>query len=136
MYSVDSVVFKAMVSHSAFERNSKLAKKLNKIPMLNIYDNYFKLQLAENIKEVTYKHQDFIIHEGDESASFNIILDGEVECLKYYEDDEKKGYIWVRDIKETDHFGELGILSHKCRSMSVRVTTHTCTVAQLNKEAF
>lgn len=42
----------------------------------------------------------------------------------------------MRDIKERDHFGELGILSHRCRSMSVRVTTHTCTVAQFNKEAF
>lgn len=88
-----------MVSHSAFERNSKLARKLNKIPMLNIYDAYFKLQLAESIKEVTYKYQDFIIHEGEDSASFFIILSGEVECLKYYEDDEKKGYIRVRNIR-------------------------------------
>lgn len=80
-----------MVTHSTFEMNSKLAKKLNKIPMLNIYDNYFKLWLTENIKEITYKHKDFIVREGDDAESFYIILDGEVECLKHYEDDEKKG---------------------------------------------
>lgn len=65
-----------MVSHSAFERNAKLAKKLNKIPFLKIYDNYFKLQLTQNIKEVTYKHNDFIINEGEDSNSFYIILEG------------------------------------------------------------
>lgn len=104
--------------------------------MLRNYDNYFKLQLAQDIREVTYKHDDFIFHEGEESSTFFIVLDGEVECLKHYEDDEKQGFIRVRDIKQSDHFGELGILSHRPRSMSIRVITKTCTVAQFSKEAF
>lgn len=42
----------------------------------------------------------------------------------------------MRDLYQRDHFGELGILTHRKRSMSVRVTSPTCTLAKLNKEGF
>lgn len=113
-----------------------MATILNKIPLLDTYDNYFKLQLTENIKEITFGQNEYIIREGDEATAFYIILEGSVEVLKSYEDDKKKGNLRVRDLKEYTHFGEVGILSHCKRTMSVRVTSHTCNLAKMTKEAF
>lgn len=92
--------------------------------------------MTENLKEVVYGQNEFIIEEGEESKSFYIILDGTCECLKYYEDDQKKGYLRVRELKTRDHFGEVGILNHQPRSMSIRVTSHKCKLVKMSKEIF
>ena len=63
-----------------------MAKTLDTIPILCLYDMFFKLQLADHIKEVVLNRDDFVIREGDEAKSFYIILDGTVEVLKSYED--------------------------------------------------
>ena len=54
LYSLDGQVFKSIIAFSNYERRTKLASSLNNIPILDIYDNFFKLQLTENIKEITF----------------------------------------------------------------------------------
>lgn len=134
LYSLSGELFKAIIYQTNYERKTKLAAALNKIPLFDMYDNFFKLQLTENIKEVTYEQNEFIINEGEDSHAFYIILEGAVECLKYYEDEQKKGNIRVRDLRQHEHFGEVGVLENKKRSMSVRATTRQCTLVKFPKE--
>ena len=99
-------------------------------------DDFFKLQLTDSIKVVNYGQNECIFREGDDPDAFYMILDGSVECLKFYEDDKKMGYIRVRDLRASDHFGEVGIMNHNLRSMTARVTSHSCTLAMMTKEIF
>lgn len=112
LYSLDSSIFKAIIMFSNYEKKIQLAGSLNRVPIFDMYDDFFKLQLTDSIKIVNFTQNECIFREGDEADAFYIILDGSIECLKYYEDDRKMGYIRVRDLRTGDHFGEVGILTN------------------------
>lgn len=136
LYSLDASIFKAIISFSNYERKISLANSLNRVTILNMYDDFFKIQLADSLKVETYGQNQCLFREGDQPDAYYMILEGSIECLKYYEDDKKSGYIRVRDLRTGDHFGEVALMTKSLRSMTTRVTSATCTVAVMTKEVF
>ena len=58
--------------------------------------------------------------EGDEGEEFYIIESGSCDCLKLHENKGRKGFVVVRTLKAGDHFGEIALIRHEPRSLTVR----------------
>jgi len=75
-------------------------------------DRQQKNKLAEGLKTIYLKQNEFVFREGDEGDDFYVIEQGEVDCLKLQDVvDEEKCFIKVRTLKAGDHFGELALLN-------------------------
>ena len=73
-----------------------------------------------------------IITEGEEGDYFYIIEEGTVDCLKQ----QGEHFQFVRTLESGCHFGELALIRDTKRTLSVRVTSNSCKVLALNREAF
>jgi len=82
-----------------------------------------------------YLKGEFIIKEGNPGDEFYIIESGEVDCLKLYTVNGKRGFVLVRTLTSGDHFGELALITNEKRSLSVRAKTD-CKVLMLDRETF
>lgn len=83
-----------------------------------------------------YTKDEFVLKEGEEGQEFFIIEEGEVDCLKLYQLDSKMGFVHVRTLQNSEHFGELALINNDKRSLSVRVKSATCSLLKLDRETF
>lgn len=96
-----------------------------------------KAKLAEGLKTIYLKKDDFVLKEGDEGNEFFIIEEGQVECLKLMDVGESKGFDTIRTLGAGDHFGELALLNKEKRSLSIRVLSDQgCKLLSLDKDSF
>ena len=80
--------------------------------MFDNLDSSKKNKLAEGLKEVYLKNEEFVFREGDEGEDFYMIEQGEVECLKLEDmGDDEQCFVNVRVLKAGDHFGELALIN-------------------------
>ena len=54
LYSLDASIFKAIISFSNYERKISLANSLNKVPIFDMYDDFFKIQITDSVKVETF----------------------------------------------------------------------------------
>ena len=73
--------------------------------------------------------------EGDNGEEFYIIEKGKCEVLKLHKRNGKQGFVLVRELKESDHFGELALIRHEPRSLTVRASEN-CELLRLDKATF
>ena len=54
VYSLDAKIFKKIIGGTNYERKIKLANQLNQIPLLNSIDNFYKMNIADSVKCLTF----------------------------------------------------------------------------------
>jgi CRP-like cAMP-binding protein len=93
------------------------------------------LKLIDGLQSINYYKGEAILREGDEGEEFYIIEQGSCECLKLYDTKGRKGFVMVRTLKAGEHFGELALIKHEPRSLTIRAKEH-CKLLKLDKETF
>ena len=110
-YVLDGSVFKTVIIKSSIDKRNIKHGFLDDIKILNSLDKGQKAKLAEGLKTIYLKKDDFVMKEGDEGNEFFIIEEGQVECLKLEDLGKSKGFVSVRTLGAGDHFGELALLN-------------------------
>ena len=93
------------------------------------------MKLLDGLKIDNFVQGEFIIKEGTPGNEFYIIESGEVECLKLYTVDGKKGFVLVRTLASGDHFGELALITNEPRSLSIRAKSD-CKLLMMDCQTF
>lgn len=136
-YVLDGKIFKTIIVKSSIDKRSVQNSMLNKIKLFDPLDQQQKNRLAEGLKEVYLKDNDFVFKEGEEGESFYVIEQGSVDCLKLHEKPEGACFVKVRTLSEGDHFGEIALINKQVRSLSIRVSSaNGCKLLMLDKETF
>ena len=136
-YVLDGNVFKTVIIKSSIDKRTIKHGFLDNIKLLNSLDKGQKAKLAEGLKTIYLKKDDFVLKEGDEGNEFFIIEEGQVECLKLEDLGSSKGFINVRTLGAGDHFGELALINKEKRSLSIRVQSDQgCKLLSLDKDSF
>ena len=90
---------------------------LRKVPMLRPLPVPAIEQLAQNADTIDLAAGQTLFHAGDSGDQFFVVVDGEVEIL----DGEER----VRTMSAGEGFGEIALLGHTTRTMTVRATVAT-----------
>lgn len=109
----------AVVFHSVIQSN----------PLIKHLPSDF---FVSHLESKFYQPDAEIVTQFEKGTEMYFIASGycEVEVL-----DERKNYHRVRLLKESDHFGELGLLYHTYRTATVRTITYT-SCASINERSF
>lgn len=108
---------------------------LNYLKEISPYNALSDDELESFIRHATqrkYKKNMLIIHQGDETDSLYILLEGEMKV--YVEDDQGKE-LTVRILHPGDSFGELALIGEFPRSANV-LTLTDCVVSAVSKENY
>lgn len=98
-------------------------------------EQYEKLKLIDGLQIATYTKDQFVFHEGDTGDKFYIIESGTCDCLKV-DSQAEGGFQNVRELGESDHFGEIAILKNVKRTLSIRTSSDSMKLLVLTREAF
>lgn len=93
------------------------------------------MKLIDGLQSINYFKGEAIIREGDEGEEFYIIESGSCDCLKLHENKGRKGFVIVRTLTAGEHFGEIALIRHEPRSLTVRAK-EDCKLLKLDKETF
>lgn len=141
-WCIEGSVYKMVVIKQRFQRRNIKLSFLEKIEMFSHLDKYEKLKLVDGLNSKTLNQGEFVFCEGDEGENFYIIEEGEVECIKYLQNNEcesdngNEEFFHVRDLKVGDHFGEIALIKDVVRSLSVRIKSETAKLLYLNRDDF
>lgn len=134
-YALDGTIFKGLVIKSSIHRRAQKAAFLNQIKLFDSLDKFQKLKLIDGLQSINYFKGEAIVREGDEGEEFYIIESGSCDCLKLHENKGRKGFVVVRTLQGGDHFGEIALIRHEPRSLTVRAK-EDCKLLKLDKETF
>lgn len=134
-YALDGQIFKGLVIKSSINRRAQKAAFLNQIKLFDSLDKFQKLKLIDGLQSINYFKGEAIIREGDEGEEFYIIESGSCDCLKLHENKGRKGFVVVRTLTAGEHFGEIALIRHEPRSLTVRAK-EDCKLLKLDKETF
>ncbi|MBF0542257.1 MAG: protein kinase [Nitrospirae bacterium] len=98
-------------------------QRFNHLKKLNFFKEFTDLEIWEVIRAsvwVEFHQGQIIVHEGDVSDSFYVIISGKVDVTK--ED------ITIVTLNEGDCFGEMGYLTHTIRSADVVTNTNVMLI--------
>ncbi len=85
-------------------------------------DPYERFQIADALKQETYKKDDLIIKEGNMGDKFYMVIEGEAVALKKAHEETKQEYQQVYTYKDGDYFGERALITNEARAASIKVT--------------
>ncbi|KAJ3120177.1 hypothetical protein HK100_012910 [Physocladia obscura] len=103
--------------------------RLSKVPTFQKTNKNFIRTMAQYTSVHRYKRGEMICKKGDIANEMYFVVSGQVEIVS---DDGTQIFDTVKD---GDFFGEVGLLRNTPRTASVRISTATCDVIQLNKTA-
>ncbi|MBE9114286.1 ATP-binding cassette domain-containing protein [Lusitaniella coriacea LEGE 07157] len=91
-------------------------------------------EISSNLELRTYEPHATIIRQGDRADEFYILIEGRVDAIK---EDENSQEVLLRQLKQGDYFGEIGLLKRRKRTATVRVVADAeAKVLVMNREAF
>jgi len=104
---------------------------LAKSEIFGILKPELRKELGKRFQAKEFMPASFIVKEGEEGDSMYLIRDGTVEVFTMKNGQE----IHLATLKPGDFFGEVGLLSGKKRTASIRAKKK-CDIIQLNREDF
>ncbi|MEM9539607.1 MAG: ATP-binding cassette domain-containing protein [Cyanobacteria bacterium P01_E01_bin.42] len=91
-------------------------------------------QLADNFKVRTYKPGEFVLHEGDRSPEFYILIQGSVEVFQESQNARK---VVLNRLERGDYFGEIAMLMGQRSQANVRVISNIpARILIINRKVF
>jgi cAMP-dependent protein kinase regulator len=120
LWELDRETFNHIVKNAAIQQREHFEEVLSKIEILKGMDNYDRVQLADGIKEASFKENETVIRQGDWGDVFYMIEEGEAVALKRRNNGNEEE---VLQYKKGDYFGELALLKGQPRAASVKATT-------------
>ena len=94
------------------------------------------MKLIDGLEIRRVLKDEYIVVEGEEGDYFYIVEEGIVECVKDESPDPSIPKTHVRDLSRGDHFGELALINHGKRTLSVRAKSDAVKLLALARTAF
>lgn len=133
-YVLDGGTFKAIIIKSSIDKRIVQSGFLDKISLFNSLEKSQKLKLLDGLQTHYIKNNDYVFKQGAEGQDFFIIEQGEVACVKSFDDGTEKV---VRVLPAGSHFGELALINNEKRSLSIRVCADAgAKLLSLDRETF
>jgi len=127
-WQLDRDTFNNIVKEASVKRREKYDAFLKSVTLLSSIDAYERSQVSDALKPETFNKGDTIVKQDEPGDKFYIIEEGVLHA-------EKNG-AKVMDYKAGDYFGELALLKNQPRAASVIVTSDTCKVLSMSRQAF
>ncbi|MGE0454537.1 MAG: cyclic nucleotide-binding domain-containing protein [Vicinamibacteria bacterium] len=118
------------VAYLAEVRQRRRAAALGRIPLFNLISPEDLADMQAEFLEQTFRKGDVVCKAGDESATFYVVLNGELEVWSAAEPSER-----LARLRPGDFFGELAVILGERRSATVIAGQRTQLLG-LPKEAF
>lgn len=132
LYSLDRGTFNLIVKDSSQKRREKYEQILKRVSILDSVSAYERSQVADAIKEETFKSGELVIKQGEPGSIFYMISEGEAGAYKKIGNEEEKQ---VMEYQPGDYFGELALLRNEPRAASVKAKTDL-VVLKLDRLSF
>ena len=131
MWVLSGDVFKHIIAQHSIRRRNVSFEYLDKVELFKSLETEEKLRLIDGLQMVEFEAGEYIFHEGEQGEHFYIIEKGKIHCGK-----EVNGTLkLVRVLESGDHFGEIALINHVNRTLSVRSVAHS-QLLSLTREAF
>ena len=89
------------------------------MPFLADFGIDFMSEIAMSFETYTYVVDDFIFMEKDRADALYYINRGRVAMI------HKQSHTYISDLEDKDYFGELGMITERPRSLSVKARDYT-----------
>lgn len=133
LYSLDRDTFNLIVKDSSQKKRDKYEQILKRVSILDSVSAYERSQVADAIKEETFKAGDMVIKQGDPGSIFYMVSEGEAIAMKRFDASEEEKE--VMKYASGDYFGELALLRNEPRAASVIAKTDL-VVLKLDRLSF
>jgi len=130
-WKLDRDTFNAIVKDASQARLAKYDDFLKSVTLLSGMGNYERTQIAEVLKEESFRQGEVIVRQNDPGDKFYIVEDGSLKATKEVDGVEKT----VLEYKAGDYFGELALLKNQPRAASV-LAVSDCKVLTLDRKTF
>ncbi|XP_022706623.1 cAMP-dependent protein kinase type II regulatory subunit-like isoform X2 [Varroa jacobsoni] len=115
LWAMNRQTFRRIVLKSAHKKRIEYEKLLESVPMLSSLNAYERMNLCDALMPKDFHDDECIIKQGDVSDGMYFLEDGTVRCCFRSDGGEQE----VSRMTKGSYFGELGLITHKPRAVSV-----------------
>lgn len=133
LFELDRETFNNIVKDSAIKKRERYEEFLQKVEILKGMDPYERSKIADVLKTIKYRANEYIIRQGDNGDTFYFIEEGEAVAMKKENPNapEKEVYHYTSG----GFFGELALRNNAPRQASVKAKTEV-TLAVIDRDSF
>lgn len=126
LFSLDRETFNHIVKEAACKKREKYEKFLSSVDLLESMDPYERTKIADALKPMKFKKNDYIVKEGDYGDSFFFLEEGLAIAEKVTQQGKPPQQVY--SYKSGGYFGELALLRDTPRAASIKAETDVSVV--------
>mmetsp|Transcript_3263 Transcript_3263/g.4706 ORF Transcript_3263/g.4706 Transcript_3263/m.4706 type:complete len:375 (+) Transcript_3263:17-1141(+) len=133
LWLIDRVTYRKVLMDSTIRKRALYEEFLDRVPILAPLQKYERLVVADALEPVEFVKDEVIVSQGDCGDVFYIIIAGEAEVTQVDRDNNKKHLV---DLKVSDYFGEIALLTDRPRAATVVAKSDTLKCVRLDRARF
>lgn len=127
LFALDRETFNNIVKDVACKKREKYENFLSKVELLESMDPYERSKIADALKPLKFKMNEFVVKEGESGDTFYLIEEGEAIATKVLQQGKNPEIVYK--YKPGDYFGELALLKDTPRAANIVAVTELSLVA-------
>ena len=116
------------------DQKRKIKEKLLSIFLFKSLDENLLNEIMNSLEEKNYSGKENVVKQGENSESFFIIEEGELDCLKQFRIGDPQTYL--KTYKSGDFFGELNLLYNIKNPETIIVKSDICTLYKIDRDDY
>jgi len=134
LWAMDRRAFRNIVMKSS---SATLTRTLRSVDVLKSLSVGQLQRLEDVLTEVKYKEGDYVIHQGEETDTFYVIVEGKAAVTKKNDpDDEAEKEQFIMELQAGQYFGERALIEQAPRAANVIAKDGMLKCLNISKDAF
>lgn len=127
LFALDRETFNNIVKDAASKKREKYESFLSKVELLESMDPYERSKIADALKPMKFKVNEFVVKEGETGDTFFLVEDGDAVASKVLQPGKNPETVYK--YKSGDYFGELALLKDTPRAANILAVTSLSVLA-------
>lgn len=132
LWQVDRMAYRHITIHATRQKRVIYDSFLRKVPLFRQLKDVIRAQIADSLTSVEFRKGEILVRQGGDGEQFFIIESGMCLVTQDLDGMERE----IRQLQETDYFGERALLVDEPRSANVRALSETVRVLTMEKDSF
>lgn len=133
LFALDRECFNNVVKDAAVKKRERYESLLSRVELLESMDPYERSKIADSLKPLKFKANEYVVKEGERGDSFYFVESGTAYATKVLTQGQPPEK--VMEYSVGDYFGEISLLRDTPRAASIISEEELCVVS-LDRRSF
>ncbi|EGC30584.1 cAMP-dependent protein kinase regulatory subunit [Dictyostelium purpureum] len=135
LWALNGSTYRRILMDQTIRKRRLYEEFLEKVSILRHIDKYERVSLADALEPCSFHDGEVIVRQGEPGDKFYIIVDGKVKVTQETTPGDPSTTQVVSELKSSDYFGEIALLTNRPRAATVTSVGNTKCV-EMDRQRF